>query len=94
MTNFFNKLIKLLLAHFWSIFPILRQRIYHSYGFLKALPNLEKTNDPILRKHPDRLKDGKTDRSINPFPLQSGVQKVKKKVRLYNTYHNHYPKTR
>ena len=31
-----------------------------SYGFLASCQNLEKTNDTIPRKHPDR-QDGKTD---------------------------------
>ena len=32
-----------------------------SYGFLASCQNLEKTNDTIPRKHPDRWKDGWKD---------------------------------
>ena len=31
-----------------------------SYGFLAPFQNLEKTNDPIPRKQPDRQEDGQT----------------------------------
>ena len=31
-----------------------------SFGFLASRQNLEKTNDPIPRKHPDRGKDRQT----------------------------------
>ena len=58
------------LAHFWSIFPIFGAKknflenlaLPHttSYGFLAPCQNLEKTNDAIPRKHPDRRKDGQT----------------------------------
>ena len=47
------------LAHFWSIFPIFLSRTT-SYGFLASCQNLEKTNETIPRKHPDRRKDGQT----------------------------------
>ena len=59
-----------------------------SYWFLAPCQNLEKTNDAIPRKHPDRWKDGRmdgrTDRRTNkpyfigPFQLLLGVQKAKK----------------
>ena len=59
-----------------------------SYGFLAPCQNLEKTNDAIPRKHPDRWKDGRmdgrTDRRTNkpyfigPLQLLLGVQKAKK----------------
>ena len=45
------------------------------YGFLASCQNLEKTNDTIPRKRPDRRKDGQT-LFIGPFWLTSGVQKV------------------
>ena len=63
------------LAHFWSIFPIFLSRTT-SYGFLASCQNLEKTNETIPRKHPDRRKDGRTDRPylIEPFRLMPGVQ--------------------
>ena len=53
----------LFMAHFWSIFPILEAKIFlenpalsslTSYRFLEPGQNLEKTNDTILRKCPDR----------------------------------------
>ena len=72
MNNFFNKLKKtLFLAHFGSIFPIFgANKIFlenpalsrtTSYGFLATCQNLEKVNDTIQRKCPDRRKDGRTD---------------------------------
>ena len=47
-----------------------------SYGFLAPSQNLEKVNDTIQRKRPDRRKDGRTDRPcfIGPFQLPPGVQ--------------------
>ena len=47
-----------------------------SYGFLAPSQNLEKTNDTIPRKHPNRRKNGRTDRPyfIGPFWLLLGVQ--------------------
>ena len=46
-----------------------------SYCFLASCQNLEKTNDTIPGKCPDRRKDGRTDRSyfIGPFRLLPGV---------------------
>ena len=59
------------MAHFWPIFPILGAKKFFlenpalshttSYGFLASCQNLEKTNDTIPRKRPDRQKDGRTD---------------------------------
>ena len=59
-----------LAAHFWSIFPIFGAKHFFlknpalsrttSYGFLVPCQNLEKTNNPIPRKRPDRWKDGRT----------------------------------
>ena len=55
---------------FWPIFPIFwAKKIFienpalsytSSYGFLASCQNLEKTNDTISRKRPDRRKDGQT----------------------------------
>ena len=55
------------MAHFWPIFPILGAKKFFlenpalshttSYGFLASCQNLEKTNDTIPRKCPDRQKD-------------------------------------
>ena len=76
ITKFFNIFKKtMFLAHFWSIFPIFLSRTT-SYGFLASCQNLEKTNETIPRKHPDRRKDGRTDRPylIEPFRLMPGVQ--------------------
>ena len=72
-TKFFNKLKKtLFLAHFWNIFPIFgADRILlknlalsrtTSYSFLVLCQNLEKNNNTILRKRPDRRKDKRKDR--------------------------------
>ena len=61
----------LFLAHFWPIFPIFWAKNFFlenpalsrktSYGFLASCQNLEKTNDTIPRKRPDRRKDGRKD---------------------------------
>ena len=46
------------------------------YGFLTPCQNLEKTNDQISRKHPDRRMEGRMYRAyfIGPFQLTSGVK--------------------
>ena len=59
------------MAHFGSIFPIFHAKkiflenpaLSHttSYGFLAPCQNLEKVNDTIQRKRPDRRKDRRTD---------------------------------
>ena len=88
MTKFSNKFKK---PCFWPIFPIFgAKKIFlenpalsctTSYGFLAPCQNLEKVNDTIQRKCPDRRKDGRkdgrTDRLyfIGPFRLPPGVQK-------------------
>ena len=84
MTKFFNILKK---TRFWPIFPIFGAKKNFlknlalsrttSYGFLASCQNLEKTNDTIPRKHPDRRNDGRTDSPyfIGPFRLPPGVQK-------------------
>ena len=69
MTKFSNKLKKtLFLVHFGSIFPILEAKkiflenptvMHNSHGILAPYQNLEKTNDIIPRKRPDR-QDGQT----------------------------------
>ena len=48
-----------------------------SYRFLAPCQNLEKTNDTIPRKCPDRKRDGWTDRLyfIGPFSCQWGFSK-------------------
>ena len=93
MTKFFNKLKNtLFLAHFCPIFLILGVNKLEnpagttSYGFLAPCQNLEKTNDTIPRKRPDRHKDRRNDGGtdcrmdrpyfIGPFRLPSGVQKA------------------
>ena len=85
MTKFSNKFKKLC---FWSIFPIFgANKIFLEnpalssttlYEFLAPCQNLEKVNDTIQRKRPDRQKDRRTDRPcfIGPFQLPPGVQKV------------------
>ena len=69
MTKFFNKFKKFC---FWPFFPILgpRKNFFSenpallrttSYSFLAPCQNLEKTNDTIPRKQPDRQKDRRKD---------------------------------
>ena len=77
MTKFFNTLKKKVLAHFWPTFPIFGAKkiflknlaLSHttSYGFLASCQNLEKTNDTIPRKHPDRRKDRRTEGPTVPI---------------------------
>ena len=59
------------MAHFGSIFPILGAKVFlenpalsctTSYGFLAPCQNLEKVNDTIQRKCPDRRKNRWKDR--------------------------------
>ena len=92
MTKFFNKLKNTLFsAHFYSIFLILEVNKFFlenpagktSYGFLAPCQNLEKTNDMIPEKRPDRRKNGRTDGRMDrpysigrPFRLPPGAQKV------------------
>ena len=38
-----------------------------SYGFLAPCQNLEKVNDTIQRKCPDRWKDGRTEGQTDPI---------------------------
>ena len=77
MTKFFNLFKK---PCFWSIFGPLSQFLRQKkkilenpalsrttlYGFLASYQNLEKTNDTIPRKRPDRQRDGQT-LFIGPF---------------------------
>ena len=92
MTKFSNKFKK---PCFWPIFPIFGvKKVFQenlalshtaSYGFVAPCQNLEKVNDVIQRKRPDRRKDGRKDRRkdgrkdrtyfIGPFRLLPGVQK-------------------
>ena len=70
MTTFFNIFKRpCLWPIFWTIFPILGAKIFflenrsvthNSYGLLASCQNLEKTNDKIPRKCPDRQKAGQT----------------------------------
>ena len=53
-----------------------------SYGFLAPRQNLEKINDTIPRKCPDRRKDGQKDRQTlfhRIFPATAGGPKKEKK---------------
>ena len=74
MIKFFNTLKKLssgpFLVHFLNFWGknffckiqiCLAQIHTTSYGFLAPYQNLEKTKDTILRKSPDRRKEGRTD---------------------------------
>ena len=66
MTKFFNVFKK---PCFWPIFPIFEKKNFFlenpalsrttSYGFLASCQKLQKTNDTISRKRPDRQKDGR-----------------------------------
>ena len=68
MTKFSNKFKK---PCFWPIFPIFGAKkiflenpaLSHttSYGFLAPFQHLEKVNDTIKRKHPDRRMEGQKD---------------------------------
>ena len=66
-------------SHFWGkiFFPEnLALSRTTSYGILAPFQNLEKANDIIPTKHPDRWKDSRIDRPyfIGPFRLLLGVQ--------------------
>ena len=76
------------MTHFGPIHPILRaKKIFPenpalsritSHGILASRQNLEKINDTIPRKRPDRRKDGPKDGRpyfIGPFRLPPWVQK-------------------
>ena len=81
----------LFLAHFWPIFPIFGAKNFllenlalsrtTSYGFLVSCQNLEKTNDTIPWKDPDRWENRQKNRRMDrpyfmgPFQLMPGVQK-------------------
>ena len=83
MTKFFNKFKK---PYVWPIFgpfsQFLRQKKFSrkirllsrttSYGLLALSQNLEKTNDTIPRKRPDR------PYFIGPFRLPPGIQNSEK----------------
>ena len=66
----------LVLAHFWSIFTILGAKnfseksgsVTHNFIWVPSAPcqNLEKTNDTIPRKCPDRWKDGRMEGWTDP----------------------------
>ena len=71
MAKFFNKFKQ---PCFWSIFPILGQNFFFVSS---AMPKLEKTNDTIPRKPPDRRTKGRTD-SISLDP--SGHRRESNKV--------------
>ena len=86
----------LFFANFWSTFPNfgVKKKFPENptlsrttqYGFPAPCQNLEKTNDTIPRKRPDRHKDRRNDGGtdcrmdrpyfIGPFRLPSGVQKA------------------
>ena len=71
----------LFLTHFWSIFPISGAKNSFpenpamssttSYGFLAPCRNLEKNNDIIPRKRPDRRKEGRTEGRTDPISYDS-----------------------
>ena len=90
MTTFSNKFKKtLFLAHFGPISPIFGPKkiflenpaLSHttSYGFLAPCQNLEKVNDTIQRKRPDRKKDRRTDGQTlfyRTLPTTAGGPKI------------------
>ena len=55
-----------------------------SCGFLASCQDLEKINDPIPKKRPNRWKNGGTDRSyfIGPLKLLLGVQQRQPRCKL------------
>ena len=85
MTKLSNKLKK---PCFCPIFPIFGAKKFFpknpalsrttSHGILAPCQNLEKINDTIPRKRPERRKDGRMDRHyfIGTFRLLPGVQKI------------------
>ena len=87
MTQFSNKFKK---PCFWPIYTIFgAKKIFHenptlscttSYGFLAQCQNLQKDNDTIQRKCPDRRKDGRTDITLfyRTLPATAGGQKNEK----------------
>ena len=68
MTKFSNKFKNPIFDPFWAHFPNFQGKKFflenpalsHTtpYGFLAQCKNLEKVNDTIQRKHPQRWKDG------------------------------------
>ena len=73
MTKFFNRFKKPFLAHFWSIFPILKAKNFFlkiwpsctiSYGFLALCQNLQKNNtiakNTWTEGRLEKQKDGQT----------------------------------
>ena len=86
MTKFFNKSKNPAFGPFLVHFPNFGGKFFlpenltlsrtASYGFPKPCPNLQKTNDRILRKCLERKTDGRMDRPhfIGPFRLPPGVQ--------------------
>ena len=77
MTKFFFKFKK---SYFWPFlvnFPnfggkklISQNRVFmHNFkGFLASCQNLEKSNDPVPRRHPDRCQGARMDR---PYFIES-----------------------
>ena len=65
------------LAHFWSNFPIFGAKqlfqqnpalsCTRAYGFLAPCQNLEKTDDTIPRKRPDRKTERRAERRTDPI---------------------------
>ena len=97
MTKFSNKLKKLFLVHFESIFPILEAKkiflenptvMHNSHGILAPYQNLEKTNDTIPRKRPDRQKDGQT-LFYRTLPATTGAPMLPSQLQMQsNNFYN------
>ena len=74
ISNKFKKTV--ILAHFWSIFPIFGTKIFFSkipalscitpHGPTTMLSFRKKTNMSISRKHPDRRKDERMEGLTDP----------------------------
>ena len=84
MAKFLNKFLKtLLLARLWSIFVIFGAKTIFmensalscttSYGFLASCQNLQKSNDTVPRKRPDRRTEGRTKVWTEPISYGIGV---------------------
>ena len=73
MIKFYYKFRK---PYFWPITPIFGTKTFFpknsaltctSQQFLPLGQNLEKNNDPVPRKCPDRWTDGRTEGQTDPF---------------------------
>ena len=77
MTTYFTKFKK---PYFWPIFPIFEAKHLFSknsdlsrtsYGFLTPWQHLEKFNDPIPRKRPERRTEGQKEWRSNKTKMKN-----------------------